>query len=458
MFTAARALGMSAWESPVVMTWGSLAVGVLGFATVLPLTLALLPAEEASAWFLFLALLTLLAACDFGFTPTFVRAVAYARAGGGASMPAVIGTMRAVYVRIALAGAALALLPGSAALWQPLAQVASAPHAWTAWALMALAAVVGLRGNMFAAFLQGSERIAAFRRREIAVGLAAVALSCAALLAGGGLLGLAAVQAAAALASYVANRALALRLAPPAAWRGRAAFDARVMSTVLPAAWRSGLGVVLAFAAVHGSGLAYAQLVPSAAAAPYLLALRIVNTLAQACSVPFYARLPTLARLYAEGGHAELVAVAGRGMLFSNWLLVAAIAFFGVAGAPLLALIGSRTPWVAAAVWWLLGAALLADRIGAMHLQLYSTSNRIVWHVANGVSGALMIAAMVPAYHWLGLSGLPLGMLVGSAAFYVPFSMRHSYRAFGLTPARIDLAGSAAPFAVCLCGLLAVLV
>ncbi|HZN85343.1 MAG TPA: hypothetical protein VFB53_01030 [Burkholderiales bacterium] len=448
---------MSVWHSPVFMTWGAWGARALSFVTLLPLTLALLPAEEVAVWFLFFSMQTLAALVDFGFAPTFVRAVAYANAGAGSpGMDAVIRTMRSVYARVALAGAFLAAVPGTFALWNPIAQLREPSHAWLAWAMMACATVIWLRSLKYWAFLHGSERTAVLRRAEIAVGLSSLAVSCAVLLAGGGLAGLACIHLAAAVAGYALNRALARRHAPAGAWDGPASAQPAVMHTVFPAAWRSGLGASITYGVVQGSGVFYAQLAAAAEVASYLLALRLMQEMGAVSSVPLSARLPALARLYADGRRAEVVALAGRGMLWGNWLFLGGVAALGVAGEGLLASIGGRTAFVPGEVWWLLGAAFLVERIGTLHLELYGTTNRVAVHVANGVCGLVMIAAMALAYRWLGVAGLPLGMLAAYAGFYTPFSMRQSYRAFGLA-ARFDLAASAAPLAICLGVLLAVL-
>ncbi|OGI40850.1 MAG: hypothetical protein A2V91_00650 [Candidatus Muproteobacteria bacterium RBG_16_64_10] len=460
MNTTLRRLGLSAWRSPALMSWGSLGVRVIGFVLVLPLALRHLPVEEIAVWFLFLSLIALQGLADFGFAPTFVRAVAYARAGreaGAERVDAVIRTMRYVYVRLALASLALISVVGGVALWGPISQVREPAQAWSAAALMALGGAFGIRAAMFAVYLQGAERIAAFRRREIVAGLAMVAASSLVLVSGGGLLGLSCVSLAGALAGSALNRALAVRLSPPGTWAAAASPDMEVMRSVWPPAWRSGLGVLMTFGAIQGSGVVFAQLAPPIEVASYLLAQRLMQALSEFASVPFYTRLPGLARMFAEARSAELLTDAGRGMLRANWLLVAGIVGLGSIGVPLLALIGSRTPFAAADLWWLLGTAVLVERIGAMHLQLYSTTNRIVWHIANGVAGILMICAMPFAYRSFGVLGLPLGMLIGYAAFYAPFSMACSYRAFRLNPAQIDLAASAAPLAVVVAGLLAAL-
>lgn len=461
MSFSVQRLTLGAWRSPALMSWASVAVRMLGVLFVLPLVLRHLPAEEAAAWFLFQSLLALQALADFGFTPTFVRTVAYARAGGATRddgdaarrVAAVIGSMRRVYRGIALGGFVLAAGAGSFAAAGPISQLAHPAIAWWSWLAVLASGTLSLWSAMFVAFLQGSERIALLQRWDAAIGLSGALAAAAAVSLGGGLAGLACASLTTALVATAVNAALAVRVAPRRAWTAPAIADAQTMRSVWPAAWRSGLGVALTFGAIRGSGVVYAQLVPMAEAGPYLLAQRLMQALSDFANVPFYTRLPTLARLYAENRREELVRNASAGMWRANALLTAGIVALGLGGAALLALIGSRMMFVDARAWWLLGAAILVERIGAMHLQLYSTTNRIVWHVANGVAGVLMLASMPFTYHLLGVPGLPLAILIGYAAFYAPFSMRQSYRAFSLTAGQIDLAASAAPLAVVLCGL-----
>ena len=108
-------------------------------------------------------------------------------------------------------------------------------------------------------------------------------------------------------------------------------------------------------------------------------------------------------------------------------------------------LINSKTPFVAPAIWGMLGLAILVERVGAMHLQLYSTTNHVVWHIANGVSGIIMLTAIPFAYERFGVLGFPLGILIGYVTFYVPYSMRLSYRAFKLRVTDMDLSASIIP-------------
>jgi hypothetical protein len=161
-----------------------------------------------------------------------------------------------------------------------------------------------------------------------------------------------------------------------------------------------------------------------------------------------------MSRLYAEGRWAELVAIARAGMLRTNWVLTASIIVVGFTAKPLLSVVGSDTPFVAPAVWWLLGLAFLFERIGAMHLQLYSVTNRIVWHFANGVSGLVMLCAIPLAYDAFGVEGLPIGILIAYGGFYVPYGLFQSYRTFHLEMIRMDMWASILPVLIVLLFLL----
>jgi len=66
-----------------------------------------------------------------------------------------------------------------------------------------------------------------------------------------------------------------------------------------------------------------------------------------------------------------------------------------------------------------------------MHLQLYSTTNHIVWHISNGITGALFMACANSAS---GLEWYAFGTAYIAAylLFYVPYNVRLSYQACGL--------------------------
>ena len=213
----------------------------------------------------------------------------------------------------------------------------------------------------------------------------------------------------------------------------------------------------MSFGLIQASGLIYAKFATAVELTSYLLALRIIQIISQLSQPPFYSKLPQLARIQMSGSKAEQISIAKRSMRYAHILFVLGFVAVGLGMKFMLQLIGSSAEFVSPLTWTLLGLAFFFERVGAMHLQFYSTTNHIVWHVANGVTGIIMIFMAVLFYKLLGVQGFPLAMLAAYLIFYCPYSMLHSYRAFGLDKS-FELSVSAAPLAILSTYLLVVLI
>ena len=431
-----------------------------GFAVLLPLALQHFSVGDVNLWLLFGVLAAVLNLLDFGFLPTFVRFVAASQAAAGDSRSgaaavdyvaaareepvAVVATMRVVYRRITTVATSIGLLAGSAVVAGPIAEASSTMLAWSAWLLTVIGSAVRLFGGQYSAWLQGVEQIALLRRWESLIGTVAIAAASLAVVLDLGLLGVVAATQAGALVNFAVNRQLAKRLSS-GSWEGGVEVSQRIMGFLWPAAWRSGIGTLAAAGVVQATGIVYAQLVPAQSSAPYLLALRLADVARNLANVFFYSKIPLLSRLFGEGQIDRVRAIARLGMFRTNWSLVAAFIFLGAAGPTILDLISANTAFVSVDVWYLLGIAMALERIGAMHLQLYSLTNRIIWHKANGIAGLIALAAMIPAYRFFDLAGFPLAMIAGLVLCYVPVAVLASYRTFELRVAEADLLPSVAP-------------
>jgi hypothetical protein len=173
-----RGLLLRIWNSPTLMTWGSLAARLLGMTLVLPLVLVKFQPAEVAIWQLFVSIYTMQLLFDFGLSPTFSRLLSYAR--GGASLAdiganqtasagtkrlvpegerthvltAVLSTQRWLYWRISLGVTVLFAAGGTWALMVPVAGVADAQSAWLAWGIVLMSALIGFWGNGYSAALQ----------------------------------------------------------------------------------------------------------------------------------------------------------------------------------------------------------------------------------------------------------------------------------------------------------------
>lgn len=440
------------WHSPTLMTWGSFTTKSLSLVVVLPLVLTRLSTQEIALWYLFSTILGIQMLADIGFTPTFSRVIAYGM--GGASnikdlrniervqnsgqpnwkiIEQICSTMRVVYLRLTIVSIGLLAIVGTWAMLKPISAATDATSAWLAWGVILLASTMTLQGNTYVAYLQGVDCIALLRRWEILTSLGAIATSFIVLIAGGGLLGLVLANQGWLILNILRNRWLC-----QTAEGGRFtqftgnAVDKDVFEAVWSSAWRSGLGVIMSYGLIQASGVIYAQAGSARGVASYLLALRLIDMVSQFSQAPFYSKLPILARLRSEGKLAEQVRVAKRGMSLAYWAYIVGFIGLGLFVAPLLKLIGSHVEFVSPLLWILIGLGKFVERYGAMHIQLYSTTNHIIWHIANGVTGIIYILVSLTLFKAIDIYAFPLGILAGYIGFYSWYSAKHSYQAFGL--------------------------
>jgi hypothetical protein len=275
------------------------------------------------------------------------------------------------------------------------------------------------------------DQIPLLRRWEILFALGQMLFSAAVLFLGGGLLILVlATQAWNILAAWRNHRLI--ELIAPDLMDSSPQRHPDVVAAMWPAAWRSGVGVLMSQGVIQASGLIYGQFADAVSLASYLIALRIITLISQFSQAPFYSKLPQLAVLQAQGQRDTQVNVAQRGMWLAHWVFLIGVVAVAVLAQPLLDLIGSRTPFVSLFFWVAMAMAFFAERYGAMHIQLYTLTNHVIWHIANGVTGVLMLLFAWVFYPWLQLLAFPVGMLIAYLGFYVWYAVRHSRTAFGL--------------------------
>jgi O-antigen/teichoic acid export membrane protein len=296
-----------------------------------------------------------------------------------------------------------------------------------------LASSFNLLGNSYSSYLQGLNQIALLRRWEILTSLGAIGTSIIVLLAGGGLLGLVITNQGWLIINIFRNYWLCLKVEGGLFknFTGQE-IDTVVFGAVWPSAWRSGLGVFMGYGVVQVSGIIYAQFGTASGVASYLLALRLMQMISQFSQAPFYSKLPLLAKLRSEGNLEHQIQVAKRGMTLAYWTYAAGFIGLGLFATPLLGLIGSNAKFVAPLLWGIMGLSMFAERYGAMHIQLYSTTNHIIHHIANGVSGIIYLVVALALFKQIGVYAFPIGTLIGYLGFYGWYSAIHSYRAFGL--------------------------
>ncbi len=457
---------MKLWNSPTFTTWGSYLAAGLNWLVVLPLLLNKFTAPEIAVWMMFKIIIDSKFVADIGFSATFIREIAYAF-GGAASLDQTVQarplsanegpnwdllktvsqTMAAVYNRLAL-GVMAVLLLLTPLFIRPIEQVDQPEKAWIAWGVIILTFALGIRGNGYTSLLQGMNQIPLYRRWDTFMWLVVILASLILLVSGAGLLELVIVNQSYVVLAFFRNRLLAQKVIGDhfqLAYFGR--IDPSIFSQTWSRTWRSGLGVLMSYGLTQGSGMVYAQIGATENIAAYLLALRFAQNIAMFSGAPFYSKLPLLASLYAQGNKAAIIVTSSRSMRVSHWIFLAGIIIVGLFLPPLLLVTGSNAEFVSPLFWLLIGASFFCERFGAMHLQLYSTSNRIIWHIANGVTALIAIITVWALYGLVGIFAFPLGYLVSNLGFYSWYSAKHSYREFQLDWITFERKTSFAPVA-----------
>jgi O-antigen/teichoic acid export membrane protein len=217
-------------------------------------------------------------------------------------------------------------------------------------------------------------------------------------------------------------------------------WDAKTWRILWPQAWRVSVGIFSIQIVLNFSSLLLVRSIDGARAAQLLFSLRFVRILDNFSTVPFYVYIPRMSRLRFEGRFREFWAIAERGMTVS--LLVLGIPGIAIAilGPLILHAAGSKVSLVSAPVWLLLILGTLVMRYGALHLQLVTVANKVVWHVVASVSGLIFLCVL-----FFAISRLPpdfayaLAQLAAAAFFFAPYSLRHSYPVLDRQARRRDI-------------------
>ncbi len=450
------------WESPTLMTWGSFLTRSLSAVVVLPLVLRSFSQEEITLWFMFAQVISLQLLVDMGFTPTFARLIAFAKGGAkdlysfsevvsnqNDSNPApnwvlivqIIRVMKKVYTRMTLISFGLLLTLGTYFVYAPIQKLQNqATHGWYAWGMIVFTSLFYLRTNQYSACLQGLNQVALLRRWEVLIAMGGVLSSLSVLLLNGGLLGMIIasqlwVMVGISINHWLANKMLIKeqRASNNTVFASKtAAARQSIFPIIWQTAWRSGLGVLISFGTLRFASLYIGEAFAGAASAMFLLGLRMIEIINEFAQAPLYSKLPRLAKLYAEGDKAVLIGVARQGMMRSHWIFVGTFVLASLIGDRALQIIGSKTQFPEISLWFCFGIAYFFQRFGAMHLHFFSTTNQIVWHKVNGITGCLFLLIFLGIYQINPLYSYPIALLVSSLLFYSWYCAYCAYRAFDL--------------------------
>ena len=435
-------------NSPTLNTWLSYSTKALSLFVVLPLILREFSASEISLWYLFATIISLQNLIDIGFKNTFIRFIAYAK-GGVESLSLInissgndklepntklIGqiysSMRFIYLFLLGILFLIISIFGTLSLKIPISKIEDQESAWVAWWIIVFVSCIKLYGNIYANLLDGLNKVALVRRWEALTSIAGIINSIFFLISFKSLLALVIANQLWVVISVFRNKWLcnSVKEEDSIFFTPTWTINKDLFKIIWTPAWRSGVSGIMSNGLNDFVSVLYAQIGNTVQVGSYLLAIRIITQIKEVSMAPFYSKIPYMAQLNSQGRKDELFKISQRGMFLSSLIFCMLSVIVGLFMNHALDIIGSNISFVKNDLWLLIVFAFFIHRLGAMHIQLYSTSNHIISHIADGVSGMIFIFFSYLLIPYLGLYAIPTAMICGYVGFYLWYSAIHSYR------------------------------
>ncbi len=435
------------------MTVGNLSAKSSNLVILTPVVLTVFSKEDIVVWYLYFTIVSLQLLIDFGFLPTFSRLFSYGysglsisqienikenKNGGGKpneeSLALIFEATKKVYKILALITFFFATSVGTYLVWNSIQASSNPNSSWIGWFVVITIASFSLYANSYVAFLIGVKKVAFVQRWQMITSLFSVIFSAIVILLTKSLLfGIGCFYI-----WYLVNFFINLKLFRSNFNIESSKTDAKevslfIKSTIWPTAWRSGLGVSFSMGLIQLSAMVVAKLETPLVASSYMIGLQMIRAVSSFSQAPFYAMLPNFTIMYAQSEIDKLLTMAKKRMRISFLIFILMFLLIGLFANDLLTWIGSNAAFPSINLWLLIGTAFFFERYGAMNLQLYTLTNDIIWHIANGVTGILMLVSIFLLYPLLEIYAYPIGMLFAYFIFFVPYVMKKTYYEFKLS-------------------------
>lgn len=439
------------WNSPTLMTWLSYSTKALSLFIVLPQVLKEFVPEDIVLWYLFFTIISLQSIADFGFRQTFSRLISYAFKGAKeigvlkkdnadseikqddqpnlSLLNNIVSTMKFIYFRLTIVAFILMGVLGSYSMVTPINNTSDSNSSWLCWFIVLFVSCISFYGKIYMNFLEGLNKIALVRRVETLTSIGSIITSIVVLYFAPSLLNLVIANQVWVLIVTIRDWYLCSTIDDNFYKKvsEKLPFDKELFKQIWQPAWRSGISGLMSVGLTNITGLIYAQIGTTFEVASYLLALRIINVIKEVSMAPFYSKIPLMAMLRVKNDISGLINVIKRGMFLSHLVYVVAFISVGLLSGTLLKLINSQVEFVSQPLWILLGLAFFAHRFGAMHMQVYMSTNHIISHIVDGISGVICIISTIFLSNYIGVYAIPVGMLIAYLGFFSWYAAKYSY-------------------------------
>jgi hypothetical protein len=432
------------WDSPTVTTWLAIIMRALGVAGVMPLILVHFSSEEILVWQLLISFIGLQALAEFGMTPTMTRLIAYQISAiqekektSEKLVVKLYETLQAckiIFIIISFIYFLVAGLFCTAALIRPISNMGqNGVEGWVAWGITLVSTAILIYGFVYASILQGSNYIAIYRRWQSIFSLFAVMSGIIVVICGGKLISVMVASQLWSISNVIFNKYLVDKLIyKKYNCTKKCKITVNNLKTIWKPGWRSGIGIAAQFGVIQISGIIGAQFLTIEKASMYLLGLRLIRFSGNLSQVPFYSKIPTMAQEFAKNNISEIISIYKA--TYNKVLYLFSVLFFilYIYGSDILDYIGSNVPFPDNNLWIFLGFGFYLEKIGGIHMQLYSVTNDILWHIYNGVTGSIIIIFSIPLVIIYNELGFAMAIVIGNLIFYMPITVLKCCKYFNL--------------------------
>ena len=457
-------------NSPTIATWFAFLSKSVGLIVLFPLLLTTFSKEIISVFFLFEIFIGLQMLANVGFHSTLVRAVAYAAGGSKEitihfSSPPTIekdiinwDLIERIYSTIHYLLSGIAILfflflstLGSLSVNNSIQLTSQQDLLWASWVCIIVATVINQWGQKYVIYLKGLNKVALVMKWQGVFNFFTILSSSIILILTKDIFFVILVLQLGVILNVIRNRWLCKRVFNNKFTKfKKRGFDKKIFQGIFPSSWRMWVAQLTSYGTIQASGIIYAQVGNVDSVSSYLIALRTINYIKQFSNAPFYSKIPLYSRLFIKNNISELIKVVKRGMFLSFSTFTVLIICVGLCGDRILSIIHSNANFVDLKLWTILSIAIWFERYGAMHIQLYSITNHIIAHVANGVSSIIYLVITFLLLPFYGILSFPIALLIGNLGFYSWYAAIFSNKIIKINRLQFELESSIIPFGVIL--------
>lgn len=432
------------------MTWFSFSAKSLSIVVVLPLILSKFTTTEISLWFLFSVLFGFQIIADLGFGPTFTRVISYAMAGlknlediglekyniGSHKSPnwslimALNKKMKTIFLFVSVIVVSFLALISFFFLDKPIEKLETPKHGYYLLILILVILFFKIYSRRYISFISGVNEVALLRRWEGIIVYVQILSSIIVLILTENFYYLVINNQFWVLVGIVNTYLLQKRILN----RNLSAISNKVVPVfiekkayiehVFNPSWKSGIGTFTSYGLNHFSSFVLVDFLLEDNLIIFLLSFKIINIISEFSRAPFYASLPNFAQKFQLLDTAKLLPLIKKSIDASIFLATLCLLFVLFFGDYLLKVIGSSIDTFDYLLWFLFSLNLLCERIGAMHFQMHSLSNKVVWHKANLIYGLIFVLISIFTIKLLGLYAIPIAMLTGNLLYFTPKALK----------------------------------